>query len=363
MSNLTVICGEDEFLVQERGKAIFAEWVETTGADEFSREVIDGRVGNQEELASVLQQFQASTQTLSLFGPEKVVWLRDVSFLGDNVTGRAKRTQEMLDDQLKPLLKQVEEGGVRVLFTAFPVDRRRSFFKWLQKRGAFEFIPGAGEKDPTALHGLIQKIEAGTGVEVDPDARDLLIERVSGSARMVQIETEKLANYVGPDGGTITPEVVNFLVPHYGEANFFEAVEVFYQLRLERALRALERHFFTNADARGLISSLQGRNRLLIQLRVLLDADYLGERIQKDRLSRAEANFSDLFTGVGGKSGFNVFSQNPYYLSRLSRTAGRLPLKRLIDFQEAFLDAFEQCLQRPHDQEGVMREIFVRCLS
>ncbi len=363
MSNLTVICGEDEFLVQERGKALFAEWVNSTGVDEYSREVIDGRVGNQEELAATLQQFQAATQTLSLFGTEKVVWFREVSFLGDTVTGRAKGTQKLLEDQLKPLLEQVEAGGVKVLFTAFPVDRRRSFFKWLQKRGTFEYLKGAGEKDPSVLYSLIQRVEESTRVEMEPEARDLLIERVSGSARMVQIESEKLANYVGSEGGAITPEMVNALVPHYGDANFFEAVEVFYQLNLGRALHALERHFFTNSDARGLISSLQGRNRLLIQLRVLLDAGHLEERIQKNRLSRAEAEFSELFTGVNGKTGFNIFSQNPYYLSRLSRAAGRLSLKRLIDYQEAFLDAFEQCLQRPRDQEGVMREIFVRCLS
>lgn len=363
MGSFTIVCGDEEFLVQNRGKALFSQWTEDSGADEFSREVIDGRVGNQEELAEVIKQFQAAVQTLSMFGDSKVVWLKDVSFLGDNVTGRAKGTQELLDVQLKPLLEGIDSEAVQVLLTAYPVDRRRSFFKWLQKQGNFEYLEGGSERDPSALYEIISRVCSSFEITFDRNAQDLLIERVSGSARLIQIETEKLATYAGPGKGAITLEMVNSLVPHYGEANFFEAAEVFYTLNLEAALEALHRHFFTHRDARGLISSLQGRNRLLIQLRVLLDSGDLGGRIKKDTLSRSEARFADLFTGVEGKSGYNVFSQNPYYLSRLASTAGTIGLKKLIDFQHHFLSAFRQCIQRPQDQESVMRETFIRCLS
>lgn len=363
MGAFTVICGDEEFLVQNRGREVFTEWVQAIGADEFSQETLDGRAGNQEELAEVLKQFQASVQTLSMFGETKVVWFKDISFLGDTVTGRAKGTQELLDSHLKPLLEGIDPASVRVLLTAFPVDRRRSFYKWLQKNADFQYLEGGGERDPSALYGLMSEVCSSFGVEFEAEARDLLLERVSGSARLIQIETEKLATYVGPGEGTITLEQVNSLVPHYGEANFFEAAEVFYSLNLEASLEALRRHFFTHRDARGLISSLQGRNRLLIQIRVLLDTGAWSGRITKDAVARTEARYADLFTGVEGKSGYNVFSQNPYYLSRLASTAGRVSLKNLIDFQHHFLAAFRQCIQRAQDQESVMRETFIRCLS
>ncbi len=44
--------------------------------------------------------------------------------------------------------------------------------------------------------------------------------------------------------------------------------------------------------------------------------------------------------------------------------AGRLPtLRRLIDNQREFLNAFEEIVRRPSEQEEVLRDMAVRCLS
>ena len=40
--------------------------------------------------------------------------------------------------------------------------------------------------------------------------------------------------------------------------------------QLEWTLEALNRHFFTQTEARPLLGSLQSRNRLMIQLRILM---------------------------------------------------------------------------------------------
>lgn len=362
MATFAFISGDDDFLVQQRGKQIFDTWAaEIEDGDEFSREVIDGQAGNAEEVARVLDSFRSAVQTLSLFGTRKVVWLRGITFLGDNVTGRAKGTQEMLEERLRPALEAVDGDAVRAVLTASPVDRRRSFAKWLIKAGQSEHL-AAGEGDPSAFYPLIRRECEAVGAEIDREAMDLLVERVSGSARVIGVEAAKLATYAGA-GGRIDRELVNDLVPHYGDTPFFEATEVFYGLNLERALEALRRHFFTHKESRGLISNLQSRNRLLIQLRVLLDAGALSERINAASLSRAAGNFADLYAGVEGKSPYNIFTQHPFYLSRLASVARKVPLKRLIDFQAAFLLAFEEVLERPNDQEAVMRETFIRCLA
>jgi len=363
MGKFTFISGDDEYLVQQRGRAIFESWASEDSEDEFSREVLDGRAGNMEELGQALKNFQASVQTLSLFGSRKRIWFKDITFLGDNVTGRAKGTQELLDSLLRPTLESLDGDTVKVVLSAFPVDRRRSIYKWLQSKGDSEHIAGGGDRDPSAYYPIIEKQCESAGVDITPEARDMLIERVSANGRLIRLEIEKLIGYVGNSGETINADMVNQLVPHFGEAQFFEAAEAFYTLNLEAALEALRRHFYTNKEARGLIGNLQTKNRLLIQLRVLLDAGTLTPRINANQLSRASAAFSDLFSGVEEKSAYNVFSQNPYYLSRLSRAASQLPLKRLIDFQENFLNAFEQCLERHQEQETVLRETYIRCLK
>ncbi len=356
------ICGDDDFLVHDRGKQAFDSLVAETGADEFSRDVIDGRAGNQAEVDAAIRQFGGAIQTLSLFGSAKVVWFREISFLGDNVTGRAKGTQTLLEDRLKPLLEGVDPEGLKVILTAYPVDRRRSFFKWVQKAADYEYI--GGDREGGGLYyQLIQEVCDETGVNMTRAASDLLIERVSRNARLIQAETRKLATYAGARGETIDEDQVNALVPNFGEADFFEAAETFYTLNLETTLAALRRHFFTHADARGLISNLQRMNRLLIQLRVLIDAGVIGSRVNKADLARAAGQYAALFEGSGEKSPYNVFTQNPFYLSRLMRAASRLKLKQLVDFQQTFLRAFESCVERPNDQEVVMREAVIRCLG
>jgi DNA polymerase-3 subunit delta len=40
-----------------------------------------------------------------------------------------------------------------------------------------------------------------------------------------------------------------------------------------------------------------------------------------------------------------------------------VPLKKLVDFQIAFAEAFEAIIERPNEQEEVCRELAVRCLS
>ena len=65
---------------------------------------------------------------------------------------------------------------------------------------------------------------------------------------------------------------VEDLTPNFAEGDFFEAADAFGCGNLPRTLVALRRHFFAGGDARPVITALQNRNRLLIQLRVLLDS-------------------------------------------------------------------------------------------
>ena len=76
----TFICGDDDYLVSERGKEWFAEQTKDI-ADDLSKEVVDGRAGNVAEVEDAINRFTSAVQTLSLFGDRKVVWLKDVNFM------------------------------------------------------------------------------------------------------------------------------------------------------------------------------------------------------------------------------------------------------------------------------------------
>jgi DNA polymerase-3 subunit delta len=359
----TFICGDDDYLVSERGKEWFAEQTKDI-ADDLSKEVVDGRAGNVAEVEDAINRFTSAVQTLSLFGDRKVVWLKDVNFMANSQTGKAQGTLDLLDN-LKATLETLDSAQVGVLITAQPVYKVRSFYKWCQKNADFTAL--AVDKNAAAMYArMIQDECEQAGVSIAREAVQLLIGKVNGNSRLIVAETRKLATYVADTGEQITERLVTDLVPNFGDADFFEAADAFYSLKLDWTLQALRRHFFTNNESRPLLGSLQSRNRLLIQLRVLLDAGAIrlgGRGIAKSELEAAARTYGQHFGGSEEKSNLNVFTQNPWYLGNLAATASKVPLKKLIQFQIAFAEAFEGILERPNQQEEVCRELAIKCLS
>jgi len=358
----TFICGDDDYLVSEKGKAWFAAQTEGL-ADDLSKEVVDGRAGNVAEVEDAINRFTGAVRTLSLFGERKVVWLKDVNFMANSQTGNARGTLDLLDN-LKDTLAELDPQQVGVLITAFPVYKVRRFYKWCAKTADFTLIE-AGKDAAQALGGIIREECEKAGVTISRDAAELLIGKVNGNTRLIVEETRKLATFAG-EGGAIDERLVTDLVPNFGDADFFEATDAFFSLDLAWTLDALKRHFFTNSESRPLLGSLTKRNRLLIQLRVLLDAGAIrlgGRGIAKSDLEAAARTYAEHFGETTGKSDLNVFTQHPFYLGRLAETARKVSLRRLIDIQVALAEAFEGIVERPNEQETVCRELAVRCLS
>jgi DNA polymerase-3 subunit delta len=162
----------------------------------------------------------------------------------------------------------------------------------------------------------------------------------------------------------ITEASVAELTPNFAEGDFFEASEAFFSGALTRTLDALKRHFFAGGDARPVIASLQNRNRLLLQLRVLVDSG--AARVTPrgvDGLQKGAAVHASKYAEAAAtKSTYNLFTQHPFYLGKLA--GGNLPsLRRLIDNQQEFVAAFEEIVRRPNEQEEVLRDMAVRCLA
>ncbi|MFT3783151.1 MAG: DNA polymerase III subunit delta [Nibricoccus sp.] len=359
----TFICGPDDYLVNRLGKERFEELAQGI-TDEFSREVLSGFAANVSEVEAAINRFRESVQTISMFGGKRAVWLKDVNFLADTVTGRAESTLKLVED-LQAILATINPDEVAVVVTAAPIDRRRSFPKWCEKTAEFAVVGGDGDGAGQALAGVVIAEADSLGISFGEGAVELLLAKVGANTRLLIEETHKLAAYIG-DGRVIAEADVAELTPNVAEGDFFEAAEAFFSGDLKWTLRALERHFFTGGDARPIIAALQNRNRILLQIRALLDSGEvrLGPRgIDKAGFDRAQATYAKHFVGATEKSSFNLFTQNPWYLGKLAGT-GKLPtLKRLIDNQQEFIAAFEEIIRRPDEPEEVLREMAVRCLT
>jgi DNA polymerase III subunit delta len=367
--NFTLICGQDDYLVGRAGKERFdAMAAEVT--DEFSREIVSGFAANVDEVESAVNRFREVVQTVAMFGGKRAVWLKDVNFLADTVTGGAESTLQRVED-LQQILAAINPADNAVLITAAPVDRRRAFLKWCEKNADFTLVGGGGEGSD-AFAGIVLAEAKALGVELAPGALELLLAKVGANTRLLIEEVRKLATYAGPATESpgqaavrIEEAQVAELTPNSAEGDFFEAADAFGGGDLRWTLAALQRHFFAGGDARPIIAALQNRNRLLIQLRALLDAGEvrLGPR-GVEGLSQAASSYGERFgEAAAEKSSFNVFAQNAWYLGKIAGS-GRLPtLRRLIDNQQEFIVAFEEIIRRPQEQEEVMREMAVRCLA
>jgi DNA polymerase III subunit delta len=356
----TFICGADDYLVGRMGKQRF-EAMAADVADEFSRETINGFAANVSEVEAAVNRFRESVQTVSMFGGKRVVWLKDINFLADTVTGRAESTLKLVED-LQQLLEAVNPDETAVLITAAPVDRRRSFPKWCEKNADFTLIGGDSDNASDALAEVAQAEAKSLGSSFGPGAIELMLAKVGANTRLIVEETRKLATYAGDE--PIQESYVADLTPNVAEGDFFEAAEAFFSGDLKWTLSALHRHFFTGGDARPVISALQNRNRILLQVRALVDAGdaRVGPR-GLDGLQRAAGTYGNRFVGATEKSSYNVFTQNPWYVGKLAGSAKLPSLRRLIDNQHEFIAAFEEIIRRPNEQEEVLREMAVRCLT
>ena len=134
-SSLALIYGDDDFAVKQRARQIFDKWSAELGG--MDHEIIDAQVSNAGEALKALARLRESLQTLPFFGAGKAVWLKDCGFLGEERTASVQAVTESLGD-LAAELKAFSWGSVRLLISAGKVDKRRTFYKTIEKLGTTE---------------------------------------------------------------------------------------------------------------------------------------------------------------------------------------------------------------------------------
>src|SRR5215472_16276493 len=135
---LILVCGEDEFAVKQRAKQIYQEWTEELGG--LDHEIIDASVSNSGEALKSIARLRQALQTLPFFGSGKVVWFQNCNFLGDERTASTQAVTETLAE----LAQELKEFSwsvpcpMRLLVSAGKVDKRKVFYKALDKLGTVE---------------------------------------------------------------------------------------------------------------------------------------------------------------------------------------------------------------------------------
>jgi len=362
---LVLVCGEDDFAVKQRAKQIYLQWTEELGG--MDHEIIDAAVSHSGDALKAMAKLREALQTLPFFGTAKVVWLQNCNFLGDE---RAASTQAVTESlaSLAQELKDFAWQNVRLLISAGKVDKRKAFYKTLDKLGSVEAFAGwsvddrdwADQAEAWARKGIRARQK-----EVSDEALAELLARVGPNARQLDNEIEKLSLYLG-DREQIEADDVATICTRNKAARAFALGDALGDRDLPRLLRCLDESLWeVKLDPQkseiGLLYGLIGKVRAMILLKEMLregwvkpDMDYNRFKAQLERVP-AEKLPED--------KRFNPLAINPYVLYKALPQVKRYSQAELIRAMELLFQCNHRLVSSSLDESLVLQQTLVQILQ
>ena len=356
---VALICGDEDFAVKQRARQLNDKWCAEVGG--MDHETIDAAVGNSGEALKALGKLREALQTLPFFGGGKVVWFKDCNFLDDDRTAKAKDVAEGLAE-LAAELKTFRWDGVRLLVSAGKVDKRKTFYKTLEKLGTVEHFAALSLDDRNwadQAEDLAYKKLKALKKEISSEALAQLVANVGPHAAQLNSEVEKLAAYVGerPD---ITLADVNAIVTRNKQARAFALADALGDRDLPKLLKTLDEELWEirlGVDRKseiGLLYGLITKVRVMIFLQEMLKAGWLkadGDYNRfKAQLERVPAD------ALPEDKRINPLAMNPYVLFRALPQAKKYSSAELIRAMDLLLQCNMKLVSSQLDESLVLQQ-------
>jgi DNA polymerase III subunit delta len=362
---LVIVCGDDEFAVKQRAKQIYQEWCEQLGG--MDHEVIDASVTNSGEALRVLGRLREALQTLPFFGGGKAVWLQNCNFLGDERTASAQAVTETLGE-IAQELKDFSWESVRLLISAGKVDKRKVFYKTVDKLGTVETFAGLSIDDKDWMQQAevlaLQTLRA-LKKEISDEALAELVSNVGPNARQLNSEAEKLAMYVG-ERAEIEVGDVMAITTRNKAARAFALGDALGDRDLPRLMRNLdeelwEMKFDSQKSEIGLLYGLIGKVRAMILLKEMVREgwikpaqDYQRFKAQLERIPTEQ---------LPEDKRYNPLSINPYVLFKAFPQAQRYSQEELIKAMDLLLKCNQRLISSSLDEALILQQTLVQIVG
>lgn len=364
---LVLICGGDEFAVQQRARQIFRQWAPEGGTADT--DIIEARVSNAGEALRVLGRVREALQTLPFFGSERVVWLRDCNFLGDDRTAGAAAVTEALAGFAQEL-KTFRWTGVRLLISAGKVDRRRVFFKTIESAGACEEHAGLSFDDrdwAERAESHAQAELAARSKRIAPDALAQLVATVGPNLRQLSAEAEKLSLYAG-DRPALTAADVAAVVSRGRHARSFALAEALGDRDLTAALRALDEELWEirakidrDKSAIGLLYGLISKVRLLLILKELIRLGHLRADLEYGRVKPALARIPEGL--LPAEKRYNPVTMHAFPVSKALAQTRHYTLPELVQAMEILLTCNQRLVTSTVEESIALQQALVAIIG
>jgi DNA polymerase-3 subunit delta len=324
--------------------------------DGFTHETIDGVADNSDKAHDLCGSTIQALQTLPMFGGDKVVWLRNASFLGDDVTGRSERTLSGVE-ALRAVLEAGLPPGVKFLLTASALDKRRAFWKFLEKAAEVEThdrIDTSRDGWQDQVAALVRRRAGELGLRFEQDALELFVMLAGEATQQIGNELEKLDLYLG-ERREVTEADVWTMVPLSRAGIVFEIGKALQNGDAARAIGLIDQQLEQGDSAIAIIrASIIPTVRNLFMAKVVAETlkvptgNYNGFAAALDKLPEVErAWLPQKKTG-----GVNVY---PIFLAL--RGAGGFSLAGLRSAMEATLKADQALVTTGLDHRLVLHRL------
>ncbi len=362
---VALVCGEDDFAVKQRAKQIFQHWCAALGGSDH--EVIEATAGTSGEALKAIGRLREALQTLPFFGSGKVIWLRDCNFLGEERAAQTGAVTETLAE-LAAEIKAFSWSNVRLLVSAGKVDKRKTFYKALEKIGRVESFDGWSVNDKD----WAEQAEAWARKGIEARAKRIgepalaeLITRVGPHPRQLDSEIEKLCLYVGarPEIGAADVQAVcvkNKLARAFALGDALGNRDLPGLLRcLDEELWALQ--FDKDKSEIGMLYGLIAKVRALLMLKEMLREGWLRatENYQQFKAQLERVPAAQLPTDRK----YNPLALNPYVLFKALPQARHYAEAELVRAMDLLLRANQRLVGSALDEKLVLQQALVQIVG
>ena len=361
---LVLVCGEDDFAVKQRAKQIYLQWTEELGG--MDHEIIDAAVSHSGEALKALAKLREALQTLPFFGSGKVIWLKNCNFLSDERAATKDVTESLA--ALVEELKEFAWQNVRLLISAGKVDKRKVFYKALDKLGSVESFAGwsVDDRDWAAqAEAWAEKALRARQKEISDEALAELVSRVGPNVRQLDQEIEKVALYVG-DRKEIEFEDVATICTRNKTARAFALGDALGDRDLPRLLARLDEALWeVKLDPQkseiGLLYGLISKIRAMLLLKEMLregwvkpDMDYNRFKAQLERVPADQ---------LPEDRRFNPLALNPYVLYKALPQVKRYSEAELIRAMDLLFQCNLRLVSSNLEESLVLQQALVQIVG
>jgi DNA polymerase-3 subunit delta len=357
---VVLVCGDDDFTVKQRAKKVYDAWCTELGG--MDHEVVDGTAMNSSEALQKLGRLNEALNTLPFFGGAKVVWFQNCTFLGEDRTGGSAAVTGALADMAETL-KNFRWDGVRLLISSGKPDKRRVFYKTLEKLGTVESFSALSQDDKdwaVKVESEALRLLREAGREIDDAALSDLVSRTGPNLRLMASEVEKLILYTEGRPAIAGVDVAK-IVSRQKHARAFALSEALGDRDLPKLLKVLDEELWeirTGADKSkseiGLLYGLISKIRTLLLLQELMRLGVLKPARDyntfKAQLERVPAS------ALPADRRFNPLAGHPFVLFQAMKQAGNYRIEELVEAMGTLLDANRKLVGSDLDEAMVLQQ-------